>query len=277
MPVRNPSFVTLDGRRMACDEVSPPHPKGTVLLLTGLASNRLAWYKQLEAFGRTFRTFALDFRESGDSDPVSKPYTLGDLADDAASILKGLGIPRAHVVGISMGGAVALHVALRHPESVEKLVVIAATAGGKAYVPPGPNLLTLMGQLDPRLEIGERTRQTYAALAAPGYFDHHPEDGERIAADAQYRPQSQAAYWRQLQAVIAHDVAGQLDRIEAPTLIVQGELDPLVVPSNARYLAQHIKGAKLLLYPNTGHPVIIERAEELNRDVLAFLEREREA
>ncbi len=73
---------------------------------------------------------------------------------------------------------------------------------------------------------------------------------------------------------MAHDIAGQLDRIQAPSLVVQGELDPLVVPANARYLAQHIKEAKLLLYLNTGHLVIIERAQDLNRGALAFLERE---
>jgi 3-oxoadipate enol-lactonase len=274
MPVRKPSFVTVDGRRLAYDEVRPSHPKGTVLLLAGLASNRLAWSRQLEVFGRTFRTLALDFRDVGDSDPASQSYTLGDLADDGAAVLKALGIPRAHVVGISMGGAVALQMAVRHPDSVEKLVLIAATAGGRAHVLPDPTILALMGQIDPRLEIGERTRQSYAALAAPGYFESHPQEGERVTEEARYRPMSLQAYMRQLQAAMTHDVAGQLDRIQAKTLVVQGELDPLVVPANAHYLAQHIKGARLLLYPNTGHLVFIERAQELNRDVLDFLERE---
>ncbi len=273
MPVQEPSFVMLGGRHIAYDEVSPPNPKATMLLLTGLGSKRLAWYKQLEAFGRTFRTIALDFRDTGDSDLVFEPYTLGELADEAVDVLLALGVHRAHVVGISMGGAVALHMALRHPESVEKLVLIVTTPGGKAHVPASPEMLALVGQPDPQLEIGERVRRTYARVAAPGYFDSHPEDGERVAENARYRPQIQAAYGRQLQAMTTHDVAGQLDRIQAPTLVVQGELDPLVVPANGRYLAQHSKGAKLLLYPNTGHLVILERAEELNRDVLAFLER----
>ena len=168
------SLVMLGGRRIAYDEVSPPNPKGAMLLLTGLGSKRLAWYKQLEAFGRTFRTIALDFRDTGDSDLVSEPYTLGDLADEAVDVLLALGVQRAHVVGISMGGAVALHTALRHPESVEKLVVIATTPGGKAHVPASPEMLALVGQPDPQLEIGERVRRTYARVAAPGYFDNHP-------------------------------------------------------------------------------------------------------
>jgi len=68
-------------------------------------------------------------------------------------------------------------------------------------------------------------------------------------------------------------VSGQLDHIQAPTLVVHGEVDPLVVAENGRYLAQHIKGARLILYPNIGHIVIVERAEDFNRDVLAFLEK----
>ena len=68
------------------------------------------------------------------------------------------------------------------------------------------------------------------------------------------------------------DVSGQLDHIQVPTLVVQGELDPRVALEDGRFLAEHIRDAQLMLYPNTGHLVIIERAEEFNRDALAFLQ-----
>jgi pimeloyl-ACP methyl ester carboxylesterase len=272
MQVKEPSSVIIDGRKMAYDEVSPPNPKGTILLLTGLSSKRLAWYKQLEVFGRAFRTIALDNRDIGDSDPVTDPYTIADLADDAAAVLKALGIQHAHIVGISMGGFVALQMALRHPAYIEKLVLVATSAGGRVHVPPSPEMTAMLGKLDPQMEIGERMRRTYARVAAPGYFESHPKDWDRVAENARYRPQSQAAYFRQLQASMTNDVSSQLDQIQAPTLVVHGELDPLAAPENGRYLAQNIKGAKLLLYSNTGHALIIERAEEFNRDVLAFLE-----
>lgn len=108
MLVEEPSLVLIDGRRIAYDEVSSPHPKGTVLLLAGADSNRLTWYKQLDVFGRAFRTIAVDCRDTGDSDPVSEPYTIADLADDAAFVLAALGVQRAHVVGVSLGGYVGL-------------------------------------------------------------------------------------------------------------------------------------------------------------------------
>jgi 3-oxoadipate enol-lactonase len=272
MPVKEPSFVMINGRRMAYDEVSPPHPKGTVLLLTGTGANRLTWYKQLDVFGRAFRTLALDYRDTGDSDPVSEPYTIADLADDGAFVLSALEVQRAHVVGISLGGFVALQMALRHPERVEKLVLVSTSAGGSARIPPSPEQMAQMRQRVLEVqEVGERMQRALAMVTAPGYFESHPEDWDRIAEWARYRPMGQEAFIRQGQAALTHDVSGQLDHIQAPTLVVHGELDA-EVPENGRYLAEHIPGAKFLLYPNTGHLVDLERAEEFNQDVLAFLE-----
>ena len=94
----------INGRRMAYDEVSPSQPKGTVLLLTGADSNRLTWYKQLDVFGRAFRTIAVDYRDTGDSDSMSEPYTIVDLATDAVFVLDALGVQRAHVVGYGNAG-----------------------------------------------------------------------------------------------------------------------------------------------------------------------------
>ena len=271
MQVEEPSWVSIDGRRIAYNEVSPPHPKGTVLLLAGSDSNRLIWYKQLDAFGRAFRTIAVDYRDTGDSDPVSKSYTIADLADDAAFVLTSLGAQRAHVVGISLGGYVGLQMVLRHPEQVEKLVLISTSA---TYIPPSPEMMAQIMQLqqDQQLEAGERMQRILALIAAPGYFGNHPQDLDMIAQWARYRPQSQESTLRQMQASMTYDDSGQLDLIHVPTLVVHGELDPRVALKNGRFLAEHITGARFILYPNTGHLVIIERAEEFNRDVLAFLE-----
>ena len=271
MPVKEPSFVMINGRRMAYDEVSPSQPKGTVLLLTGADSNRLTWYKQLDVFGRAFWTIAVDYRDTGDSDPVSEPYTIVDLAKDAVFVLDALGVQRAHVVGISLGGYVALQMAWRHPERVEKLVLVSTSA---TFIPPSPSMMAQMRQLqqDPHVEAGQRMQRILALISAPGYFASHPEDWDKIAEWASYRPQRAEAAMRQMQACLTYDMSGQLDQIQVPTLVVHGELDPRVALENSRFLAEHITGARLLLYPNTGHLVIIERAEEFNQDVLAFLE-----
>jgi 3-oxoadipate enol-lactonase len=270
MQVKPPSIMALDGRKLAFDEVSPPNPKGTILLLTGLGSKRLGWMRQLEDFGREYRTIALDHRDTGDSDEVEALYTVADLADDAASLLCALGVERAHVVGISLGGYVALQLALRHPEQLDKLVLVSTSAGGRAHAPASPEIAMLLAPV-PSLEIGERAIRNYSRIMAAQYVQEHPDELERIAAVARYRPMSAAGYGRQLQAALTHDVVDALHQISAPTLVIHGDSDPLVPPANGAYLAQHIPGARHIVYPGVGHVPIVEHAEQFNRDVLAFL------
>jgi pimeloyl-ACP methyl ester carboxylesterase len=266
--------VTLaDGRRLAYDEVSPANPqdtRGAILLLTGLGSKRLGWERQMEAFGREYRTIAIDHRDTGDSDEASVPYTIADLAGDASALLSTLGIARAHVVGISLGGFVALELAVRHPQQVEKLVLVSTSAGGPTHVQPNPEIAMLLAP-DPNMEIGQRAIRNYSNIMAADYVRAHPEELARIAEVARYRPMSAGGYMRQLQAALAHDVAGELTRVAAPTLVIHGDLDPLVPPPNGANLAARIPGARHLVYPGVGHIPIIERADQFNRDVLAFL------
>jgi pimeloyl-ACP methyl ester carboxylesterase len=271
LQVDPPQTVTIDGRKMAYDEVSPPDPRGTILLLTGLAAKRLGWRNQLEVFGSRYRTVALDHRETGDSDTLGTAYTVADMADDAAEVLGALGVRRAHIVGISLGGFVALQLTLRHPELVDRLVLTSTSAGGATHVAPSQEVLALLTP-DPNIEIGERARRNYARIMGPGFAAAHPEVLEWVAEVARYRPQAPDAYVRQLQAVLGHDAAERLGEIHVPTLVIHGEADPLMPPDNGRYLAAHIPDARLITYPGCGHIPILECADQYNRDVLAFLD-----
>ena len=273
MDVKEPSSVLIAGRKIAYDEARPANPddtKGTILLLTGLASKRLGWVRQLEVFGREYRTIALDHRDTGDSDEVADDYTPADLADDAAAVLATLGIAHAHVVGISLGGFTALQFALRHPEMLERLVLVSTSAGGRTHVPPSPAIMALLTP-EPGIEVGERAIRNYSQIMAAEFVAAHPEALEQIAATARYHPQSAAGYARQLRASLAHDVVDDLRRITAPTLIIHGAADPLIPAANGAYLAAHIAGARHLVYSGVGHIPIIERSDDFNRDVLAFL------
>lgn len=273
MVVKEPLSVRIAGRKLAYDEARPTNPadaKGVILLLTGLGSKRLGWAKQLDIFGREYRTIAMDYRDTGDSDAVSESYTVADLADDAAALLSALSIARAHVVGISLGGFTALQFALRHADLLGKLVLVSTSAGGRTHIPPTAEIAALLTPR-PGVEVGERAIQTYSRIMASDFVAAHPEEMERIAETARYRPQAPAAYMRQLQATLGHDVADALHRITAPTLVIYGDLDPLVPPANGAYLARQIIGARHIVYPGAGHIPIVERADDFNRDVLAFL------
>ncbi len=276
LEVPAPSYVVVAGRKIAYDEVAPESPTGAVLLISGLAAKRLGWYRQLPVFGARYRTIAMDNRDIGDSDLVDAPYRTADQADDAAALLRALEIERAAVVGISMGGFIALEVALRHPDLVSKLVLTSTSAGGRTHVQPGWRMRMMLGM--PRYlprwlrpDAGTMAKRTYAAIMAPGYCAAHPDEWEHIGAVARYRPQPAAAYLRQLHACLTHDASERLSQISVPTLVIHGALDPLVPPANGEHLAAHIPCARLIRYPATGHIPIVERADDYNRDVLAFL------
>src|SRR6266702_2221815 len=271
MEFKEPRIAMVDGRRLAYEEVSPPSPKGTIMLLVGLGAKRQGWYKQLPEFGRFYRTIALDYRDVGDSDEAGEPYTIKDLAEDTAAVMRALEIRQAHIIGISMGGFIALELALDYPEMVEKLVLVVTSAGGPGHVSPSREIMTVM-MPTPVIENGQEAPKVCDAVSAPGFAESDPDYSVIFAEIARYRPMTEAAYFRQLAACRRHDVSQRLHQIEAPTLVIHGDVDPLVPLKNGLHLAQTIPGAMLIVYPQTGHIPEVERAEEFNHDILDFLE-----
>jgi 3-oxoadipate enol-lactonase len=265
-----PSFVEVAGRRLAYDEISPARPKETILLLTGLGSKRQGWRNQLPVFGEEFRTLALDFRDVGDSDRVDQPYTLAELADDVAGAARALQIPRVHVIGISLGGYVALNVALRHPDQVAKLILVSTSAGGATHVMPEASILSVL-TMQGVSGADARARFAYSRIMSPAYLGTHPDALDQIAEIALHSPFTPESYQRQLAAALSQDVSAQVGNIIAPTLVIHGDADPLVPPQNGDHLARSIPGAKRIVYHGIGHVPIVECAEAFNHDVLAFL------
>ncbi|MGZ4178471.1 MAG: alpha/beta fold hydrolase, partial [Solirubrobacteraceae bacterium] len=113
-------FAQVGGRQLAYEEVAPAHPQGSVLLLCGLGAKRQGWYRQLPVLGRRFRTIAVDYRDVGERDPADGPYSIADLAADTHALAAELGVHRASLVGISMGGFIALELAIAHPTFVDR-------------------------------------------------------------------------------------------------------------------------------------------------------------
>ncbi len=265
-----PKYADIGGRRLAYDEVTPPEPRGTILLLNGLGATRQGWARQMPAFGQQYRTIAMDHRDIGDSDPYEDPYAIIDQADDAAQFLHALNIDRAHVVGLSMGGFISLNLALRHPDVVQSLVLVSTSAGGATHLRPTPEAQAALIP-DPTADPAERARYTFRTITGPGFMDAHPEVADLLAQAATERPTSPAAFARQYGAIQTHDTSTRLGEIHAPTLVIHGDADPLVPYGNGQFLASHIPNAHLITYPGVGHVPIIERADEFNRDVLNFI------
>ena len=266
-----PQFVQVGGSRLAYEEVAPDDPQGTVLLLCGIGAKRQGWYKQLPVLGRRLRTLALDYRDVGDSDAATEQYSIGELAEDVYALAGALGVDRASLVGISMGGFIALELALSHPQLVDRLVLVVTSAGGATHVSASSEVLAALMPGDEQFETGEGARRVCSLVAGPGFAERHPQAIEEFVEIAQHNPMHVQAYLRQLSACRAHDVADRLGEIAAPTLVIHGEADPLVRVENGRHLAANIAGAKLIVYDGVGHIPEVECSEQFNEDLLAFL------
>lgn len=244
-----------------------------VLFINGLASNRMGWWKQVDVFSQKYRVINMDNRDAGDSAPGMGPYSIADMAGDTAGLIQNLDLGATYIVAISMGGMIALELAIRYPQLVNKLVLASTTAGGPQSVNAKPEILALLMDVEGE-SIEARVRRIYPQLASEGYMDAHPEDLEQIVKDSLARPMTPEGYQRQLGAIMGHatqGVAGQLDKISTPTLVLHGDDDPLVPYPNGQFLAEHIPGARLVTFPGVGHLLMIEAAEKFNREVMAFL------
>lgn len=263
--------VKLGGRTLAYTEVSPARPRANVLFLSWLGGSRLGWQSVVEAVGDEHRALAPDHRDTGDSEVFADAYALADLADDAAGFLRAVDAAPAFVVGLSMGGMVAQHLALRHPELVRGLVLVSTTPGGPASTPAterGRAALFLPADLEP----GERARQALALMTHDGFTDANPEASSVAAAHAERHPMSAGSFRRQFTAIRAHDATPDLARITAPTLVLHGEHDHLIPLPNAERLAAGLPGAALRVYSQTGHMPHLERPAAFLHDLRGFLE-----
>jgi pimeloyl-ACP methyl ester carboxylesterase len=253
------------------DEAGAGHP---LLLLTGLGSTRWAWWKQIGPLARSYRVINIDNRDAGESAPSVGPYSVADMADDAAGVITNLGIGPAYVLGISMGGFIAQELALRHPELVEKLILVSTSAGGASHVPPAPDVSALFFTVVEGEDIGTRVRRIYPRIAAPGYMAGHPADLDQIVRNSEARPMSREGYGRQVGAVLSHLRQGTADRlaqVRMPTFVIHGEGDPLVPYANGQYIAAHIDRARLSTYAGVGHLPPIEATARFNSEVVTFL------
>ena len=250
------------------EEHGSGHP---LLLIPGLSNSRLTWWKQTGEFSKKYLVIEMDNRDAGDSSPGAGPYTIGDMAEDAAGLIRDLNFGPMHVIGWSMGGFISLELTLRHPDLVERLILVSTSAGGSGFVPAAPEIqasLLPSGHED----IETRVRRIYPILAAPGYMDRRPEDMDRIVEHEKAKRMSLKSYERQFQAVITwRGVSSRLSDISAPVLVVHGDADRLVPYGNGQFLSAHIAGARLITYAQVGHLPPIEAPDSFNRDVMEFL------
>jgi pimeloyl-ACP methyl ester carboxylesterase len=244
----------------------------TAVFLSGIGQRAVDWNEALlDQASTRYQVVSIDNRGIGDSDSAEDPCTLEQMADDAVAVLDALGQARAHVIGHSMGGMIAQHVAFRHPARVDHLVLVCSHGGGPEVVGPTPAAAAVLFGANPTLPPGEITRQAMVTITAPGFAERVPQALATLVANATVRPTSAVAFVRQMQAILASERHLHLREIDAPTLVVHGIEDSLIPVANGRTLATAIPGATLTEIADCGHMPMWECPERLLAILLAFL------
>lgn len=266
------------------DPAAPP-----ILLVMGLGAQLTLWPDELvqALAGHGFRVIRFDNRDIGLSHKMEGakapglvrhmlakrlglkprvPYTLADMADDAAGLLDALGIPAAHIVGASMGGMIAQHIAFSHPEKVLSLTSIMSTTGNPRLPAAKREALKVLTKRPASMEetvLAEHGVRIGRTIGSPGY----PADEARLRANAlvsirrSIYPQGMP---RQLAAIIDDGCRrARLAKVTAPTLVIHGEADPLVPVEGGRDTAAHVRGAVLKTIPGMGHDLPLELVDEI--------------
>ncbi len=238
-----------------------------LLLIAGIGYGTWLWGKQIPELSKYFSVIAFDNRGVGRSDKPDSEYTVPLLASDAYELLRALGVKRASVLGVSLGGFIAQQLALDHPEIIHKLVLCSTSFGGPNMILPKGEVLQFMA-----FGAGKETFQKGLELVFPPEFlKKNPQEIAQLTAPMRRNPQPRYAYLRQFMAPLNFTSEPRLHELTMPVLVLAGEADQVVPVENSRLLAQKLPNAHLVTFPGAGHLFFVERPEETNRIILDFL------
>ena len=248
----------------------------TVVFVSGLGSQMITWEPEFFAplLDAGHRVVRFDNRDVGLSSkvdssltvddllgalggaPVEAPYLLSDMAADLLALLDALGLDRVHVVGSSMGGMIAQTFAIEHRDRLASLTSIMSTTGEPDVGAPDPAILGVLLAPSPADRDGaiEHTVTTHRAIGSPTLFDE--ERARRKAALAYDRCHHPRGTLNQIVAIaLSGDRAAGLAALDAPTLVIHGEADPLVGVSGGRRTAELVVGSTLQVHDEMGHDI----------------------
>lgn len=233
-----------------------------LVLIGGFDSPLQTWRRQTSVFKKHFKVITFDARGSGRSSKPAGPYAIQVMAEDVVGLLDSLKIEKAFVLGVSLGGLVAQEMAIRFPERVEKLVLAATFVRISETSGPTPEMYTIMKLPFYRMLDGMAglmlNRQWYRMLLLPVAYIKN-----RLAHRAAILGKREAAYH--------FDSSQRLQGIQAPTLVLAGTADRVILPSSSKTLASLIPGSKLVMVEGGSHMFFIEKTDAFNRIVLDFL------
>ena len=198
------------------------------------------------------------------------PFTISMMADDTVGLMDSLGIRKAHILGISMGGMIAQEIALKDGQRVNGLILACTHCGGKQAIQPDPAIIRdLSGSLFGGTE--EAVQKGLLCLFSERTIQQNPSVVQRYGEVSRRFPPAAQVLIHQLKAIQGHDTWAKLINIQNATLVLAGKEDVLVPPENSKILAERIPNAHLQVIEGGGHQFLIEQPEAFNNAVLGFL------
>lgn len=270
--------IRTNGIELEYDTLGNPDDPA-ILLIMGFAFQMTRWP---EDFRRGlaeagFHVIWFDNRDIGLSADMDgrAAYTLSDLAADSAGLLDALGIEKAHIVGMSMGGMIAQLMALDHAPRVGKLVAMMTTSGAPGLPPPTPEAaaaLTAVPLARTAEAIAEIAVKAQHAIGSAPHLRNSADIIRQNAIEDFHRSDRPFGIIRQFTAIQAqprwHE---RLGAITQPTLVLHGEADPLIRPAAGEDIARRIPGARFKAFPGWGHDLADAMSETLAGEITAFL------
>ena len=261
--------VTANNITMNYDQAGAGEP---LILIPYLAADNACYAFQVGEYAKHFTCFSIDLRGTGESDKPQGPYTTELLADDVAAFMQAAGIPKAHVTGLSLGGAIGLWLAAKYPDKVTSFSLHSSWARSDAFQSAIVESWQIVAKAVgvPEMIIGA----IFPWCFTPELYAERPDYIESLAAFVRSRPpQAVPDFIQQSRAVLAHDVEAHLGRITAPTQITFGRHDQLTSTRFADRLKSGIRDSELVIFEGCAHAPLYENVTEFNEKTLAFLQR----
>jgi pimeloyl-ACP methyl ester carboxylesterase len=260
--------IKANGLTLNYDQQGSGEP---LILIPYISADNACYAFQVAEYAKHFTCISLDLRGAGESEESAGAYSTETLGEDVAAFMQALGIARAHVAGLSLGAAIGMWLAAKHPEKVHSLSLHGAWPKTDAFLRPIVESWQLVAKAlnsVPEMVI----RAIFPWCLTPELYAAKPEYIEALAGFVRSRPaQSVESFQKQSNAVMAHDVSAHMSKIQAPTLITLGRSDQITSMRFADPMRASIRSSELIVFEGCSHAALYEKVEEFNQRTLRFL------